>query len=588
MDSRCRSAAVGFVLGTSLTLVATWLYFQPSNNNNNNSNNNNNTDHHDKTNVLPTGSQKTANTSTPPPHTLLPAEIRDEQLSRHTLYFGADGMHRLQQARVCIIGLGGVGSHAAHMLARGGVAYLRLVDFDQVTVSSLNRHACAVLADVGVPKAACLARFLRQICPDERYLRLDARVAMYTEESGTDLLDLADDSFATGSTTTTSSTSRYSPYAAAADSSTNNGSSLPLKWDMVIDAIDDIPTKTALLAYCLRNKIRVISCMGAAGKADFTRLHCSDLRTAAKDPLATKLRQALRKRKIMIPSDGGDTTTGNTNSSSLLSSPASSSPPAAAGIIQEHYLDDMNALTILYCSEKTVVKLADFTDEQKEQGVHHFGAVDHMRIRVLPVLGTMPAIMGQALATMALTEIGGGGGMSFQPVTGERVGKNVRNKLWQHAKSREDKLTRLVMVVVGLEEPTGEEGCWVDVPAPAPLNDGSPSLGTSCQLGCGGRMWIGPLQIDADDIDYLMQVWRNRCAITGDRLGNVLHLVRWDLSKPSTCNNLVLISVNALKRYDLPTHQGGGKENLSAVVRQRIESRLASTNTDSYEVDTDR
>ena len=71
-----------------------------------------------------------------------------------------------------------MGSHAASMLLRSGVGRLRLVDFDQVTLSSLNRHAVATRADVGTPKALALARHFREISPETQ---VDARVAMYEE-----------------------------------------------------------------------------------------------------------------------------------------------------------------------------------------------------------------------------------------------------------------------------------------------------------------------------------------------------------------------------------------------------------------------
>ena len=89
-------------------------------------------------------------------------------------------MERITNSSVLIVGLGGVGSHTAHMLARAGVKYLRLVDFDQVTLSSLNRHAVATLSDVGKPKATVLCNYLRQICPDGERLVLDPIVKMYT------------------------------------------------------------------------------------------------------------------------------------------------------------------------------------------------------------------------------------------------------------------------------------------------------------------------------------------------------------------------------------------------------------------------
>lgn len=411
----------------------------------------------------------------------IPEELRDEQLSRHTLYFGDDGMERLRGAKIVVVGLGGVGSHAAHMLARSGVGHLRMIDFDQVSLSSLNRHACATLADVGTPKASCMKRFCERLCPDPEYLVLEDIVQMYTAETGPQLLDGHD-------------------------------------WDLVIDAIDDIPTKAALLAQCMKLNVRVISCMGAGGKSDVTRLHISDLRTASRDPLASKLRQSI-KRLLH-----GDTS----------------------------YMDDMEKLTVVYSSEKTVVKLADFTDEQKEQGVHQFGAVDGMRIRIIPVLGTMPAVMGQTLAAMALCELGN---KPFAPVTGERVGRNVRNRIFQHAKRRELKIRESVEGVVPATEHGDDE------------NDMEGRIVNG--------IWVGPIQIDGDDVEYLLEVWRNRCGVTGDKLGTVLELVRWDLTKPSRCDNLVLMGCRALKKFDVDN-----QESVPENVRQKIEQRLRSCRID--------
>jgi tRNA A37 threonylcarbamoyladenosine dehydratase len=396
----------------------------------------------------------------------LPQELRAEQLSRHTLYFGDEGMKNIRKSKVCVVGLGGVGSHTAVMLARGGLEYLRLIDFDQVTLSSLNRHACATLEDVGSPKVTCVQDFCRKLGVSN----VDARVEMYTAESGPSLLEGE-------------------------------------KWDLVIDCIDDVPTKASLLAYCIKNKIRVLACMGAGGKSDVTRLHISDLRTAAKDPLASKLRQTMKK--------------------------------ALKGADSDSWLDDMDQLTIIYSSEKTVAKLADLTEEQKEQAnKQEFGAVDGFRIRVLPVLGPIPAVMGQSLAAMALCELGKK--PILQPVTGERVGRNVRNRIFQHLKRREDQ-----------------------------INDGR-------LLGEREGVYRGPIEIDHDDIEYLLGVWRNRCGVTGARLGTVLELVRWDLSKPASAENLVIMSAHALKAYDEK-----GREGIPSEIQQRIEERLAGVKDQS-------
>lgn len=415
--------------------------------------------------------------STTTPSKAVPKALRKEQLSRHELYFGGNGMDSIQGARVCVVGLGGVGSHCAVMLARGGVGFLRLIDFDQVTLSSLNRHACATLKDVGISKVASVKATCLELGLEDS--QVEALSAMYTAESGPDLLKLPNDH----------------------------------KWDIIIDCIDDVPTKAALLARCLATRTRVFSCMGAGGKSDMTRLHISDLRTASRDPLASKLRQTIKKtmKQQNLLEDNVKTTEGN-----------------------DSYLDDMEKLTIIYSSEKTVAKLADFTDEQKQEAdKSQFGAVDGMRIRVLPVLGPMPAIMGQSLAAMALCELGG---KSIQnPLAGERVGRNVRHKLFQQFGTREQRLA-----------------------------SGKLSIH-------GGASYTGPIAIDGDDIEYLYGIWRNRCAITGAKIGAVLGLARWDTSKPATPYNVVLVSRPAMKKLDEE-----GKEWIDRSVRDTIEQRLAA------------
>ena len=461
----------------------------------------------------------------------LPPEIRDEQLSRNALYFGEEGMGDISSARVAVIGLGGVGSHCAHMLARSGVGYLRFVDFDQVTLSSLNRHACATLEDVGTPKVVAMQHFLEKICPDRNHMQIDSRVQMYTGNPSKD------------------------------------GDLLDGEWDIIIDCIDDIPTKVNLLVHCVKNGIRVISCMGAGGKFDFTRLHVSDLRSATRDPLASKLRTSL-KRKLK-----NDET-----------------------IKDESYLDDKDKISIIYSSEKTVVKLADFTEEQKEERVSNFGAIDGMRVRVLPVLGTMPAIMGQSLAALALCELGK---KPFSPVAGERIGRNVRNRLLQHYKRRDKKFRdSLEEKEVGTALPTaGEESKNAEGESKANDNDAASKKKKSSKGKKGNEInpnddwrpacmingtWVGPAQIDHDDVEYLLaEVWRNRCAVNGDRLGTVLELVRWDISKPSDSSNLVLMGQKALQKFDEAYAQcGDGRESVPVDVRKKIEARLASTRVD--------
>mmetsp|Transcript_24790 Transcript_24790/g.52537 ORF Transcript_24790/g.52537 Transcript_24790/m.52537 type:complete len:233 (+) Transcript_24790:868-1566(+) len=184
--------------------------------------------------------------------------------------------------------------------------------------------------------------------------------------------------------------------------------------------------------------------------------------------------------------------------------------------------------------KKTVAKLADLTEEQKKEGdKSQFGAVDGMRIRVLPVLGPMPAIMGQSLAAITLCELGK---KPIQnPVTGERIGRNIRHRIFQQYGSREKKIASGELEIAG------------------------------------GATYTGPIEIVSDDVEYLYGVWRNRCAVTSAKIGAVLGLARWDTSKPATADNLVLMSRPALQRYDEK-----GKSSIDPKIRARIEDRLAA------------
>jgi len=478
--------------------------------------------------------------------TTLPSEIRMEMLSRNSLYFAppsssndinsnsSGGMERITNAHVLIVGLGGVGSHIAHMLARSGVKYLRLIDFDMITVSSLNRHAVATMADVSLPKATVLANHLRAICPDEQMLVLDPVVRMYTGNPDKDanILD---------------------PPTSSSHSSSSSG------WNVVIDAIDDVPTKTLLIAHFAKQHDgpRILSCMGAGGKADPTRIHISDLRSASRDPLAASVRQRLR----LLGKKEAKQMYGN------IKTITDGSGVANGGWLS--CLDDESRLAVIYSSEQTVAKLADITPEQKTDGIHNFGQVDNMRVRILPVLGTMPAIMGQALAAMALCELGG---KAFTPTSAERVGRNVRHRLYQHLKSREKKLedrfshsssssssSSIVVPTTTLE--------GVSTTVNGGLNDNNTKY---------SNIYVGPIMIDPDDVEYIMsELWKNQCAISGDRLGTTLELHRWDRSRPAMPNNLVLLSAKTANKFEEDFEKfGDGRTGLDESIRRRVDARL--------------
>ncbi|KAI5116205.1 hypothetical protein M0805_006762 [Coniferiporia weirii] len=185
-----------------------------------------------------------------------PEELFREQLARCYALFKEEGMERVRSAKVVVVGCGGVGSWAAVMLVRSGISNIRLVDFDRVTMSSLNRHATATLSDVGTSKVQAMKGALMRM---SLKVEVDAREDLWRKEDGASLLE---------------------------------------GMDWVIDAIDNITTKVDLLKYCHANGIKVISSMGAGSKLDPSRIQISDISCTAEDSLSRAVRVQLRKAGI--------------------------------------------------------------------------------------------------------------------------------------------------------------------------------------------------------------------------------------------------------------------------------------------------
>ena len=376
--------------------------------------------------------------------------IKSEMYSRISSFFGSDKFRVInEEAFVIVVGLGGVGSHAANMLIRSGVMDIRVIDFDQVTLSSLNRHAMASLADVGKPKAEVMKRRINEIAP---WCRVDAVVEMFKGDEAARLL---------------------------------NGSPT-----YVLDCIDDVVTKAELITYCVRNNIQVLTSMGAGGKADPTRLRVSPLSDCMNDPLASKIKWKLKKH----------------------------------GVSAE---DVMSVFSI----EKPAVDLLPLDDEQVA-APQDFGTVDYLRLRVMPVLGTSPAIFGQAMASKILCSLAD---QEYNGEVCERMSKGLKHKLTQVLRAIEKR----------------RFGTWEEV------------------------------DVDDDDIEFIIaQVWGSRCAVTGRRFGGhaPLQLVRWRRDLPPTIDNLVLMTKPLVEKVELhdkacPTERA--PTCFDKEVTQRIEGRLA-------------
>lgn len=186
-----------------------------------------------------------------------PEDIKNELTSRVKSFFGEEGQKKLSESFVIVVGLGGVGSHCANMLVRSGVGKVRLIDFDQVTLSSLNRHAVADMHDVGISKPTAMFNKLKAVVP---WCDIDAVTQMFKAADAPFLL-------------------RGNP-------------------DLVVDCIDDINTKAELIAYCSKNNLPILTSMGAGGKADPTRLRVASLNDCINDPLASKIKWKLKKHGV--------------------------------------------------------------------------------------------------------------------------------------------------------------------------------------------------------------------------------------------------------------------------------------------------
>ena len=181
--------------------------------------------------------------------------MTDNWLERTELLLGAEKLELLRKAHVLVVGLGGVGAYAAEMIARAGVGRMTLADADTVGLTNLNRQLLALHSTVGRPKAEVLAERLRDINPA---IELTVVNRYIKDEETYTLLDAA-------------------------------------RYDYVVDCIDTLSPKLALIAAALERKMPLVSSMGAGAKVDPTQLEIKDISKTHHCPLAHMLRKRLHK-----------------------------------------------------------------------------------------------------------------------------------------------------------------------------------------------------------------------------------------------------------------------------------------------------
>ena len=224
-----------------------------------------------------------------------------EQFLRTAMLLGEEAVVRLQKARVAVFGIGGVGGYTVEALARSGIGQLDLIDNDDVSRSNINRQILATHSTVGLPKVEAAKRRILDINPD---CLVRTHQVFYTPETA-DQFDFRD-------------------------------------YDYIVDAIDTVTGKLALVQRAAEAGTPIICCMGTGNKLDASAFQVADISKTSMCPLARIMRKELGKRgikhlKVVYSQEEALTPTGWEEEAALLGKrqiPGSVAfVPGAAGLI---------------------------------------------------------------------------------------------------------------------------------------------------------------------------------------------------------------------------------------------------------------
>lgn len=176
--------------------------------------------------------------------------------SRTQALIGKNNVEKIAFKRVTIVGVGGVGGYVATLLARAGVGKIRIIDFDTVSPSNFNRQVVAVKGNEGRLKVEALKDVLLSINED---IEVDSVPQKLDKDNVSSLLENS---------------------------------------DIVVDAIDIVKDKVALIIYCKKHNINIISAMGAGNRYDQPNFYLTDIYKTHDDGLAKVIRKALREEGV--------------------------------------------------------------------------------------------------------------------------------------------------------------------------------------------------------------------------------------------------------------------------------------------------
>ena len=173
--------------------------------------------------------------------------------------YGEKGLAKFACSHIAVVGIGGVGSWAAEALARSGIGQITLIDLDDICVTNTNRQIHTLKSTIGKSKVAEMAERIKAINPDCKVKEIEDFIT--TDNLGDYFI------------------------------SKKNGGT----FDYVIDCIDSVKPKAAMIAWCKRQKLPIICIGGAGGQIDPTLIQISDLAKTFQDPLLAKVRNLLRR-----------------------------------------------------------------------------------------------------------------------------------------------------------------------------------------------------------------------------------------------------------------------------------------------------
>lgn len=207
---------------------------------------------------------------------ILNMDNKNQTFARFSMMVGEDGIEKLNNSRVIVFGVGGVGSYTVEALARTGVGHITMVDFDEISESNINRQLHSLRSTIGKSKVEvmkdrildinpeCEVELVKKLVTDD----IDEILGNFECENEKNLKDL--------------------------DNGKKN-----CKYDFVVDAIDVIGSKVNLIEYCVKNKINIISSMGFGNKMHPEMVEIAKIKNTSVCPMARTIRSILKKKKII-------------------------------------------------------------------------------------------------------------------------------------------------------------------------------------------------------------------------------------------------------------------------------------------------